>query len=169
MQYYKFSIFFPFQGKAEGQRSVVWIRARLQDQLSQLGYFLQRHAGKVLFVAILALATFCVALKSVQVNSKVDQLWVQGKWSLHSRCIFAVVKVCEICEEIKITGIIKLTHFIYNFTNLSINKRIDGHTLYDTCLKCRKCNNGKKRRASDRLSPNGGSLILPLHSPEARS
>ncbi|XP_015587157.1 protein patched isoform X2 [Cephus cinctus] len=65
------------KGKAEGQRSAVWIRARLQDQLSQLGYFLQRHAGKVLFVAILALATFCVALKSAQVHSKVEQLWVQ--------------------------------------------------------------------------------------------
>ncbi|CAB0031232.1 unnamed protein product [Trichogramma brassicae] len=65
------------KGKAEGPRSVVWFRARLQDQLSQLGYFLQRHAGKVLFVAILALATFCVALKSVQVHSKVDQLWVE--------------------------------------------------------------------------------------------
>lgn len=74
---------FSFQGKAEGQRSVVWIRARLQDQLSQLGYFLQRHAGKVLFVAVLALATFCVALKSAQVNSKVDQLWVQGKCDYH--------------------------------------------------------------------------------------
>lgn len=57
----------------------MWIRALLQDQLSQLGYFLQRHAGKVLFVAILALAILCVALKSAQVNSKVEQLWVQGK------------------------------------------------------------------------------------------
>lgn len=70
---------FCFQGKADGQRSVVWLRARLQDQLSQLGYFLQRHAGKVLFVAVLALAILCVALKSAQVNSKVEQLWVQGK------------------------------------------------------------------------------------------
>lgn len=78
--YNTYSIFlFFFQGKAEGQRSAVWLRARLQDQLSQLGYFLQRHAGKVLFVAVLALATFCVALKSAQVHSKVDQLWVQGK------------------------------------------------------------------------------------------
>lgn len=69
-----------FQGKAEGQRSAVWIRARLQDQLSQLGYFLQRHAGKVLFLAIVALATFCVALKSAQIHSKVEQLWVQGEY-----------------------------------------------------------------------------------------
>lgn len=75
---------FCFQGKADGQRSVVWLRARLQDQLSQLGYFLQRHAGKVLFVAVLALAILCVALKSAQVNSKVEQLWVQGKRLSHS-------------------------------------------------------------------------------------
>ncbi|KYN08568.1 Protein patched [Cyphomyrmex costatus] len=67
-------------GKADGQRSAVWFRARLQDQLSQLGYFLQRHAGKVLFVAVLALAILCVALKSAQVNSKVEQLWVQDTY-----------------------------------------------------------------------------------------
>lgn len=79
-----------FQGKAEGQRSAVWIRARLQDQLSQLGYFLQRHAGKVLFLAIVALATFCVALKSAQIHSKVEQLWVQGEylsWNIFRKCI----------------------------------------------------------------------------------
>ncbi|XP_072766724.1 protein patched isoform X4 [Anoplolepis gracilipes] len=77
------------KGKAEGQRSAVWIRARLQDQLSQLGYFLQRHAGKVLFVAVLALATFCVALKSAQVNSKVDQLWVQEGGRLERELTYA--------------------------------------------------------------------------------
>ncbi|XP_046825027.1 protein patched isoform X1 [Vespa crabro] len=77
------------KGKAEGQRSAVWIRARLQDQLSQLGYFLQRHAGKVLFVAILALATFCVALKSAQVHSKVEQLWVQEGGRLQKELKYA--------------------------------------------------------------------------------
>ncbi|XP_012276019.1 protein patched isoform X2 [Orussus abietinus] len=77
------------KGKAEGQRSAVWIRARLQDQLSQLGYFLQRHAGKVLFVAILALATFCVALKSAQVHSKVEQLWVQEGGRLQRELTYA--------------------------------------------------------------------------------
>ncbi|KAG7203232.1 hypothetical protein KM043_010333 [Ampulex compressa] len=77
------------KGKAEGQRSVVWIRARLQDQLSQLGYFLQRHAGKVLFVAILGLATFCVALKSAQVHSKVEQLWIQEGGRLQKELTYA--------------------------------------------------------------------------------
>ncbi|RLU17567.1 hypothetical protein DMN91_009803 [Ooceraea biroi] len=77
------------KGKAEGQRSAVWIRARLQDQLSQLGFFLQRHAGKALFVAILALATFCVPLKSAQVYSKVDQLWVQEGGRLQKELTYA--------------------------------------------------------------------------------
>ncbi|EZA47071.1 Protein patched [Ooceraea biroi] len=78
-----------YSGKAEGQRSAVWIRARLQDQLSQLGFFLQRHAGKALFVAILALATFCVPLKSAQVYSKVDQLWVQEGGRLQKELTYA--------------------------------------------------------------------------------
>ncbi|PBC33005.1 Protein patched [Apis cerana cerana] len=77
------------KGKAEGQRSAVWIRARLQDQLSQLGYFLQRHAGKVLFLAIVALATFCVALKSAQIHSKVEQLWVQEGGRLQKELSYA--------------------------------------------------------------------------------
>ncbi|XP_025990235.1 protein patched [Solenopsis invicta] len=77
------------KGKADGQRSVVWLRARLQDQLSQLGYFLQRHAGKVLFVAVLALAILCVALKSAQVNSKVEQLWVQEGGRLQRELTYA--------------------------------------------------------------------------------
>lgn len=68
-----------FQGKATGERTALWLRARLQSQLFQLGCFLHRHAGKVLFVAILVLATFCVGLKSAQVHTRVDQLWVEGK------------------------------------------------------------------------------------------
>ncbi|KAG5322403.1 PTC protein, partial [Pseudoatta argentina] len=77
------------KGKADGQRSAVWFRARLQDQLSQLGYFLQRHAGKVLFVSVLALAILCVALKSAQVNSKVEQLWVQEGGRLQKELTYA--------------------------------------------------------------------------------
>lgn len=68
-----------FQGKATGERAALWLRSRLQSQLFQLGCSLHRHAGKVLFVAILVLATFCVGLKSAQVHTHVDQLWVEGK------------------------------------------------------------------------------------------
>nr|CAD7585589.1 unnamed protein product [Timema genevievae] len=65
------------KGKASGGRAALWLRARLQAYLFQLGCFLHSHAGKVLFVAILVLATFCVGLKSAQVHTRVDQLWVQ--------------------------------------------------------------------------------------------
>ncbi|XP_049784398.1 protein patched [Schistocerca cancellata] len=65
------------KGKASGVRSALWARAWLQGHLFQLGRFLHRHAGKVLFVAVLVLSTFCVGLKSAQLHSRVDQLWVQ--------------------------------------------------------------------------------------------
>lgn len=67
------------QGKAEGRRTALWFRARLQAELFKLGCFLQRHAGKVLFVAILVLSSFCVGLKSAVIHSRVEQLWVEGK------------------------------------------------------------------------------------------
>ncbi|CAH2102292.1 unnamed protein product [Euphydryas editha] len=66
------------KGNIEGGRTSLWIRAWLQEQLFILGCFLQGDAGKVLFVAILVLSTFCVGLKSAQIHTRVDQLWVQG-------------------------------------------------------------------------------------------
>ncbi|KAK6617227.1 hypothetical protein RUM44_005558 [Polyplax serrata] len=66
------------KGKADGQRTALWLRARLQAHLFALGCFLHRHAGKVLFVAILVLATFCVALKSATIHTRVEDLWVEG-------------------------------------------------------------------------------------------
>lgn len=68
-----------FQGKAEGRRTALWFRARLQSQLFQLGCFLHSHAGKVLFVAVLVLSTFCVGLKSAVIHSRAEQLWVEGE------------------------------------------------------------------------------------------
>lgn len=70
---------FHLQGKARGRRSAIWIRSLFQSHLQTLGYSVQKHAGKVLFVAILVLSTFCVGLKSATIHSKVHQLWIQGK------------------------------------------------------------------------------------------
>lgn len=64
------------QGKAKGDRGTLWIRSRLQQHLRALGTFLDTHAGKVLFVSLLAIATFCVGLKSATFHSSIDQLWV---------------------------------------------------------------------------------------------
>ncbi|XP_054278387.1 protein patched-like [Macrosteles quadrilineatus] len=65
------------KGRAEGRRTALWFRARLQSQLFQLGCFLHRHAGKVLFVALLVLSSFCVGLKSAVIHSRAEQLWVE--------------------------------------------------------------------------------------------
>jgi patched 1 protein len=69
------------QGKASGRRTALQVRARAQSQLFQLGCFVQRHAGKVLFVAALLLASFSVGLKSAHVETKVDRLWAEGEYS----------------------------------------------------------------------------------------
>lgn len=70
------------QGRIRGGRTALWARACLQERLACLGGVLHNHAGKVLFVAILVLASFCVGLKSVQMHTRVDQLWIQGSNAL---------------------------------------------------------------------------------------
>ncbi|XP_071538022.1 protein patched [Panulirus ornatus] len=65
------------KGRATGSRAALWVRTKLQQQLLQLGVFCQRHAGKVLFVALLVLATFCVGLKSATLLTDVQKLWVE--------------------------------------------------------------------------------------------
>ncbi|KAK8775125.1 hypothetical protein V5799_031529 [Amblyomma americanum] len=65
------------QGRASGGRWSLLVRGQLQGQLVQLGQFIDRNAGKVLFVGLLVLATFCVGLKSAHVETDVHNLWVQ--------------------------------------------------------------------------------------------
>ncbi|XP_075216920.1 protein patched isoform X2 [Lycorma delicatula] len=83
------------KGKAEGRRTALWFRAKLQAHLFQLGCFLQCHAGKVLFVAILVLSSFCVGLKSAVVHSKVEQLWVEEGGRLESELKYAAAALGE--------------------------------------------------------------------------
>ncbi|XP_023228642.1 protein patched-like [Centruroides sculpturatus] len=65
------------KGKATGNRAALWLRAKLQCYLFQLGCFIQRNAGKVVFVGLLVLSTFCVGLKSATLQSNVEKLWVE--------------------------------------------------------------------------------------------
>ncbi|XP_063841882.1 protein patched-like [Scylla paramamosain] len=65
------------KGRATGSRAALWVRTKLQMQLLQLGLFSHKHAGKVLFVALLVLATFCVGLKSATLLTDVQKLWVE--------------------------------------------------------------------------------------------
>lgn len=67
------------QGKASGNRGALWLRAKMQDELFSLGSVVHAHAGKVLFLGVLILATFCVGLKSAAMESSIDRLWVEGR------------------------------------------------------------------------------------------
>lgn len=70
-----YTLFVLLQGKATGDRGVLWLRSRLQQQLRALGSFLDVHAGKVLFVSLLIIATFSVGLKSATFHSDIELLW----------------------------------------------------------------------------------------------
>lgn len=76
---YSTNCFLFSQGKAHGRRSAIYIRSLFQSQLQTLGIYIQKNAGKILFVAIIVLSAFCVGLKSATIHSKVQQLWIQGK------------------------------------------------------------------------------------------
>ncbi|KAK9889338.1 hypothetical protein WA026_004613 [Henosepilachna vigintioctopunctata] len=66
----------PF-GKARGDRGVLWLRGKTQRQLHSLGTILDNHAGKILFVGLLAIATFSVGLKSVSFHTDIELLWAE--------------------------------------------------------------------------------------------
>ncbi|CAL4069872.1 unnamed protein product [Meganyctiphanes norvegica] len=65
------------KGRATGSHAALWLRTKLQYQLLHLGLFSSKHAGKVIFVACLVLATFCVGLKTATILTDVERLWVE--------------------------------------------------------------------------------------------
>ena len=71
--------YFFLQGKATGNKAALWLRAPVQNELFKWGSWLQRNAGKFLFVGILILALFSACLKSATMETRVEKLWVQGK------------------------------------------------------------------------------------------
>ena len=79
-----------FQGKARGNKCGLWIRWRAQRQLENLGNFIQKHNGKVLFVGILLLSLCCVGLKTVRIETNVEKLWVEGKNTLR----LLLIRIC---------------------------------------------------------------------------
>uniref|UniRef100_A0A0K2T4G9 Protein patchedlike [Bombus terrestris] n=2 Tax=Lepeophtheirus salmonis TaxID=72036 RepID=A0A0K2T4G9_LEPSM len=65
------------KGKATGNKGALWFRSKIQKELYQLGKFIQKHPGKVLFVGFLILSALCVGLKSAKVENRVEKLWVE--------------------------------------------------------------------------------------------
>ena len=63
-------------------RVTLWLRWRLQHHLFNLGCFIQRHCGKVLFLGLLVLSLCCIGLKTASMETNVEKLWVQGELSM---------------------------------------------------------------------------------------
>nr|CAI5859299.1 unnamed protein product [Callosobruchus analis] len=66
-------VFILFQGLAGGDRGILWLRSRIHRQLRWLGTILDTHAGKFIFVSMLAIATF-----STGVDPEIDLLHPHG-------------------------------------------------------------------------------------------
>ncbi|XP_016155518.1 PREDICTED: uncharacterized protein LOC107603778 [Ficedula albicollis] len=66
-------------GRAVGQRTPLWLRARFQALLFALGCRIQRHCGKVLFVGLLVFGALAVGLRVASIETDIEHLWVEGK------------------------------------------------------------------------------------------
>ena len=67
------------QGKARGKKKTLWLRLVMQKYLSQLGNFIQIHCGKIVFVGLVALFMSCLGLKTYQMESDINKLWIDGE------------------------------------------------------------------------------------------
>ncbi|CAN8217369.1 unnamed protein product [Coccothraustes coccothraustes] len=66
------------EGRAVGQRTPLWLRARFQALLFALGCRIQRHCGKVLFVGLLVFGALAVGLRVASIETDIEHLWVEA-------------------------------------------------------------------------------------------
>lgn len=67
------------QGKATGRKAPLWLRATFQRLLFKLGCYIQKNCGKFLVVGLLIFGAFAVGLKAANLETNVEELWVEGK------------------------------------------------------------------------------------------
>ena len=70
--------------KARGNYIALWVRALLQSRFFELGQFIQKNAGMILFFGVLILVTFLVGLKSASIETNVEKLWVEDSGRLEA-------------------------------------------------------------------------------------
>lgn len=75
------SFLFHPQGKATGRKAPLWLRAKFQRLLFKLGCYIQKNCGKFLVVGLLIFGAFAVGLKAANLETNVEELWVEGKRS----------------------------------------------------------------------------------------
>ena len=57
------------------------MRSRTQLYLFHTGRVVQNHAGKIMFAGILLLAMLCIGLKNIELQTDMEDLWVEGEYS----------------------------------------------------------------------------------------
>ncbi|XP_054981505.1 protein patched homolog 1 isoform X2 [Sorex araneus] len=64
-------------GKAAGRKAPLWLRATFQRLLFKLGCYIQRNCGKFLVVGLLIFGAFAVGLRAANLETDVEELWVE--------------------------------------------------------------------------------------------
>ncbi|XP_036847062.2 protein patched homolog 1 isoform X3 [Manis javanica] len=64
-------------GKATGRKAPLWLRAKFQRLLFKLGCYIQKNCGKFLVVGLLIFGAFAVGLKAANLETNVEELWVE--------------------------------------------------------------------------------------------
>uniref|UniRef100_H3A349 Patched 1 n=1 Tax=Latimeria chalumnae TaxID=7897 RepID=H3A349_LATCH len=65
------------EGKATGRKAPLWLRAKFQKLLFKLGCYIQKNCGKFLVVGLLIFGAFAVGLKAANLETNVEELWVE--------------------------------------------------------------------------------------------
>ncbi|XP_075266874.1 protein patched homolog 1 isoform X4 [Opisthocomus hoazin] len=65
------------KGKATGRKAPLWLRAKFQRLLFRLGCYIQRNCGKFLVVGLLIFGAFAVGLRAANLETNVEELWVE--------------------------------------------------------------------------------------------
>ncbi|XP_064261865.1 protein patched homolog 1 isoform X2 [Passer domesticus] len=67
----------PALGKATGRKAPLWLRAKFQRLLFKLGCYIQKNCGKFLVVGLLIFGAFAVGLRAANLETNVEELWVE--------------------------------------------------------------------------------------------
>ncbi|GAA6106673.1 protein patched homolog 1 isoform X1, partial [Tachysurus ichikawai] len=65
------------EGKATGRKAPLWLRAKFQKLLFRLGCYIQKNCGKFLVVGLLIFGAFAVGLRAANLETNVENLWVE--------------------------------------------------------------------------------------------
>ncbi|XP_027023016.2 protein patched homolog 1 isoform X1 [Tachysurus fulvidraco] len=65
------------EGKATGRKAPLWLRAKFQKLFFRLGCYIQKNCGKFLVVGLLIFGAFAVGLRAANLETNVENLWVE--------------------------------------------------------------------------------------------